>query len=116
MVDGQAVAVAEIVHGDVVDWRRDVRAIRPVQAAESVHSVLSAASAALGLVFAAVDLEEEGGPGGEPWVVDVNPGPMFANFERGSGLDVAGPLADCLLRRARLARDSRPAAPTEGRK
>ena len=113
VVDGAAVAVAEIVHGDVIDWRGDVRAVRPVRATASVQSVLSAATAALGLVFAAVDLEEEGGPGGEPWVLDVNPGPMFADFERGSGLDVAGPLADCLLQRARLARSDRSAAPAE---
>jgi glutathione synthase/RimK-type ligase-like ATP-grasp enzyme len=90
-----------------------VRAVRPVRATPSVQSVLSAASAALGLVFAAVDLEEEGGAGGEPWVLDVNPGPMFADFERGSGLDVAGPLADCLLQRARLAGEGRCAASAE---
>jgi glutathione synthase/RimK-type ligase-like ATP-grasp enzyme len=101
VVAGVTVAVAEIEHGEVIDWRRDVRAIRPAAASADAVQAMAAATAALGLVFSSVDLEEEGGPGGRAWLLDVNPAPMFAVFEQSSGLDVSGPLADCLLQRAR---------------
>ena len=101
VVGGQLVALAEVVHGDVVDWRCDVRALRPVRVRQEVAQVATGAAGALGLTFAGVDVEEEGGEGGCPWVLDVNPSPMFAGFEKMSGLDVAGPLADCLIQRAR---------------
>ena len=104
MVDGVLAALAEVVHGDVVDWRSDVQALKAVEPSRPVLQTTQAAASALGLVFAAVDLEEEGGAGGTPWVLDVNPSPMFFGFERQSGLDVAGPLADCLIRRAEMHR------------
>ena len=100
VVEGRLVAAAEIVHGGVVDWRADVRALRQVVVCERTRDAMARASAALGLVFASVDVEQEGGENGCPWVLDVNPAPMFAGFSAQSGLDVAGPLADCLIRLA----------------
>jgi glutathione synthase/RimK-type ligase-like ATP-grasp enzyme len=97
VLGGKVIALAEIVHGDVVDWRSEVWAVRAVDASARVAEVAGLAARALGLVFAAVDLEEEGGAGGPPWVLDVNPSPMFSGFEKLSGLDVAGRLADFLV-------------------
>lgn len=96
-VKGRVVAAAEMVHGEVVDWRNDLSAVNAVTLGAEAESAVLKAAAAQGLIFSAADLEEEGGPGGIPWVIDVNPGPMFAAFEGRSGLDVAGPLADTLL-------------------
>lgn len=101
VVGGRLIASAEVVHGDVVDWRSDVRAIRPVRLSEAAEAAVVRVSTALGLVFAAVDVEEEGGADGPPWVLDVNPAPLFAGFSARSALDVAGPLADYLLGLAR---------------
>jgi glutathione synthase/RimK-type ligase-like ATP-grasp enzyme len=97
VVGDRVVAAAEIVHGDSVDWRADVRSVSPVEASPAALQAAQRATTALGLVFSAVDLEEEGGAGGPIWVLDVNPAPMFAGFETRSGLDVAGPLAKTLL-------------------
>ena len=94
VVRGRLVAAAEIVHGNVVDWRADVRALRPVTVSERAQDAMVRAAAALGLAFAAIDLEQEQG---ESWVLDVNPAPMFARFAAQSGLDVGGPLADALV-------------------
>lgn len=107
VVNGAVVAAAEMVHGAAVDWRSDLQAIRPLQLDAATAGICASAAAALGLLFAAVDLELEGGvPGapacaGTPWVIDVNPAPMYAGFELRSGLDVAGPLAAYLIALAR---------------
>ena len=100
VVGQRVVAAAEMVHGDVVDWRNDLKDIRSVELGPEAADASLAAARALGLLFAAVDLEEEHGPGGTPWVIDVNPGPMFAAFEARSGLDVAGPLSDYMKKTA----------------
>jgi glutathione synthase/RimK-type ligase-like ATP-grasp enzyme len=104
VLDGKLIVLGEIVHGDVVDWRSEVLAVKPVEGGPRVAEAAGSAARALGLGFAAVDLEEEGGAGGPPWVLDVNPSPMFSGFEKLSGLDVAGRLADFLVRCAETRR------------
>ncbi|MFW5741509.1 MAG: ATP-grasp domain-containing protein [Myxococcota bacterium] len=94
VVGDREVAAAEIVHGDVVDWRTDTQEIRPVSLGSDAAKAACRAVASQGLVFGAVDLEEDDEA---PWVIDVNPAPMFAGFEARSGLDVAGPLAERLM-------------------
>lgn len=101
-VEDRVIASAEIVHGDVVDWRNDTKEIRPVELSEQAQSAVRSALACQGLVFGAVDLEEDEEAS---WVIDVNPAPMFAGFELRSGLDVAGPLADRLVGLAEAQRD-----------
>lgn len=96
-VSGKVVAAAEIVHGDVVDWRSDTQDIVAVDLPRAAQTAAIKAAAAMGLVFAAVDIEEEQAADNRPWVIDVNPAPMFAGFEQRSGLDVAGSLADALV-------------------
>jgi glutathione synthase/RimK-type ligase-like ATP-grasp enzyme len=102
VVEDRVIAAAEVVHGDVVDWRNDTQAIRPVELGVQAQSAVKKAVACQGLVFGAVDLEEDEQAS---WVIDVNPAPMFAGFELRSGLDVAGPLADRLVELARAQRD-----------
>ena len=97
VVAGRVAAAARIEHGDSVDWREDVREIVPLTLDARAERAVTLATAALGLVFSAVDVEEDGEG---PWVIDVNPAPMFAGFELRSGLDVAGPLARALCRAA----------------
>jgi glutathione synthase/RimK-type ligase-like ATP-grasp enzyme len=94
----RVVASAEIVHGDVVDWRCDTRGLTPVTLEDSVAAAVLRAARSTGLTFSSVDMEEE--TSGQTWIIDVNPGPMFANFEHLTGLDVAGPLAEELIANA----------------
>jgi len=103
VVGGRVVAVAEMQHAAaVLDWREALAAIAPCTASPALAQACEHSAAALGLAFCALDLEEEGsGAAAVPWVIDVNPAPMFAAFEARSGLDVAGPLSDHLLQRAR---------------
>ena len=97
VVGGRLVALAEMRHGPVIDWRNDLQEIVAVTPGDAEARACLDAAAALGLLFAAIDLEEEPGPPARPWVIDVNPAPMFAGFEARAGLDVAGPLAVLLL-------------------
>jgi glutathione synthase/RimK-type ligase-like ATP-grasp enzyme len=101
VIEDEVVAAAEIVHGDVVDWRNDVQEICPVELDGEAKKAAVNAVRALGLVFASLDIEEESAEVKIPWVIDVNPGPMFTGFEIKSGLDVAGHLAETLVRVAR---------------
>ncbi len=102
VVDGRVVAAARMEHApEVVDWRGNLDAITPCTLSAAAEQATRRAVAAVGLIFGAVDLEEEPDPSGldgwRCWVIDVNPAPMFAGFERRAGLDVAGPLADKLV-------------------
>ncbi len=93
VVGPEVVAAGMVVHGGEVDWRNDLEAIEAITPGEDTASVAVRAARVQGLEFAAVDVEHDG----TPWVIDVNPAPMFAGFEAMSGLDVAGPLARHLV-------------------
>lgn len=99
VVGDQVVAAAEVVHGDVVDWRTDVRDLVPVDLDSAAARAVRRAVRVLGLLFAAVDVEEDK-ESESPWVIDVNPAPMFAAFEGRTGVDVAGQLAKILMEAA----------------
>lgn len=119
VVDGEVVAAARMEHApDVVDWRGQLDAITPCTLEPEAAAATCAAIAAVGLVFGAVDLEEEpwadADSGWRCWVIDVNPAPMFAGFEARARLDVAGPLADKLIGLARRSCPPTGAAPSPG--
>ena len=101
VVADRVVACAEVVHGDVVDWREDVRELRRRDCDPSLHDLLVRACRTLGMEYAGIDVELDGA--GRPWVLDVNPAPLFAACERATGTDVAGPLAERLLALAEAA-------------
>jgi glutathione synthase/RimK-type ligase-like ATP-grasp enzyme len=58
------------------------------------------AARAAGLDFAGIDLQRAA-DGSGTFVLECNAAPMFANFDRRTGADVAGALANLLLERAR---------------
>jgi glutathione synthase/RimK-type ligase-like ATP-grasp enzyme len=95
-VVGEAVVgCCEVVHGDVVDWRTDQRALRPVTLTAELEALLQRACRAAGLDYASIDLELD--RAGRPFVLDVSPTPLFAAFERDGQVNVAGPLAAHLI-------------------
>lgn len=95
-VVGQAVvSCCEVVHGDVVDWRTDMRGLRPVTMTAELEGLLQRTCGAVGLDYAALDVELD--EAGRPFVLDVNPAPLFASFEKDSADNVAGPLAAHLI-------------------
>ncbi len=99
VVDDRMVSCREILHGDVVDWRTDQQGLRTIEKRPEVDAAAREACAAVGLTYAGIDLELDGD--GAPWVLDVNPSPLFASYESVSGDDVAGPLADVLIAETR---------------
>ena len=106
VVGGEVVAAGQILHGDVIDWRNDTQGIEPLELGEEARKAVVGAIDAVGLIFGACDIEEDAD--GRPWIIDVNPGPMFFGFEQQTGLDVAGPLVKKLISLAgdALANDS----------
>jgi len=93
-VGGRAVAAATIA-SSAVDYRSDDATVTATRLTAGERRVAVGAARACGMAFAGVDLIR--GAGG-PVVLECNPSPMFAAFERHTGLDVAGPLAALLLR------------------
>jgi hypothetical protein len=95
VVHGRVVGCCEVLHGDVVDWRTDQRGLRPWGTDAALGAILTRSCAALQMDYAGIDVELDGHD--EPFVLDVNSAPMFASYERSSGHDVAGPIADMLV-------------------
>jgi glutathione synthase/RimK-type ligase-like ATP-grasp enzyme len=82
-----------------VDSSVDPRAPVLVEPTGDERAVVARAARAAGLPFTGLDLQRprDGGPA---QVLECNAAPMFANFCRRTGADVAGPLADLLVRLA----------------
>ena len=95
VVGGRVVAAAEI-RSDEVDYRRDEQEVVPTRLSPEERRAAAAAARACGMAFTGVDLLR-GADGFR--VLECNPSPMFAVFERKTGLDIAGPLARLLCRR-----------------
>jgi glutathione synthase/RimK-type ligase-like ATP-grasp enzyme len=83
-----------------VDTSVDPRAPVLVELSGDERTIVARAARAAGLPFTGLDLQRprDGGPA---QVLECNAAPMFANFCRRTGADVAGPLADLLVRLAR---------------
>ncbi|NIA15043.1 MAG: hypothetical protein GWP08_13300 [Nitrospiraceae bacterium] len=94
-VVGRRVVGAAEIHSPEVDYRRDEQEVVAVRLTAEERRAAVAAARACGMVFTGVDfIRHDTGFS----VLECNPSPMFAVFERKTGLDVAGPLADYLLR------------------
>lgn len=110
VVGDRVAAAAELRNAGHVDSSVDPLPARRTTLDEAEAAVAVRAARAVGLAFAGVDLQRAA-DGAGTFVLEANAAPMFANFDRRTGADVAGPLADLLLERARGA----PAAPPEER-
>lgn len=96
-VVGERIAsCARVLHGDVVDWRADQQGLQPWTPDAELESMLLRACASTGLDYAGLDIEIDS-DSGLPYVLDVNPAPLFASYEQVSGNDIAGPLARLLI-------------------
>ncbi|MBN2307546.1 MAG: hypothetical protein JXR94_01160 [Candidatus Hydrogenedentes bacterium] len=95
VVGGRVVAAAEI-HSPELDYRRQEDAVTPTRLAPAERAAALAAARACRMQFSGVDFIRGGA--GAFRVLECNPSPMFAVFEDKTGLDVANPLANLLLR------------------
>lgn len=92
VVGGEVVAAGRI-RSEALDYRLEDHDVEAVEPPAEVARAAARAASAMELPFAGVDVLDEG----DRFVVlEVNPGPMFATFERLTGADVRGPLADLL--------------------
>lgn len=93
VLGGQIIA-AGALETDQVDFRTGPQQFTPTPLdAEECRAVIETARA-MHLSFAGIDFKRPAS--GRPVVLDVNPAPMFAGFERITGQDIAGPLAEYL--------------------
>lgn len=97
VVAGRVVAAAEI-HSTELDYRRAENDVVSARLTSAERDAAVAAAGACGMRFAGVDLIRS--PSGF-WILECNPSPMFAAFERKTGLNVAGHLSQVLVRPAR---------------
>jgi len=79
---------------DAVDFRTTGRAFTSDPLLEGERQAAIQAARATGLTFAGIDLKRS--PDGGCVLLDVNPAPMFAAFERSTGTDISGALAEHL--------------------
>lgn len=97
VVGERVVAAGIIKKGEALDWRRDSKGATACDLDQTLAGHAVAATKALGMHFAALDIErDERGD----WFLDVNPTPMFTRFEDQTGQDITGPLIDHLLKLA----------------
>jgi len=93
-VVGRRVAAAAEIHSPEIDYRRKEEAVVSTRITPDERRAAIAAARACGMAFTGVDFVRHS----KGFVVlECNPSPMFAVFERKTGLDVAGPLAQYLL-------------------
>lgn len=95
VVGRKTVAAAEI-HSSEIDYRRKEESVVPVKLTAPERHAAVAAARACGMTFTGVDLIRTAGGFS---VLECNPSPMFAVFEKKTGADVAGPLTDFLCAR-----------------
>jgi len=97
-VVGRRVVAAAAIRSSELDYRRGEETVELIRLAPEERRAAVGAARACGMLFTGVDLIRTA-KGHK--VLECNPSPMFAVFEEKTGLDVAGPLANLLLRLAR---------------
>ncbi|MBI5095142.1 MAG: ATP-grasp domain-containing protein [Candidatus Hydrogenedentes bacterium] len=99
-VVGRRVVAAAAIDSTELDYRRKEDAVTPARLTPRERHAALTAARVCGMHFTGVDLIRSQ----KRFVVlECNPSPMFAVFEEKTGLDVAGPLADFLIRPRRRA-------------
>jgi len=102
VLGGEVIGAAETVtlDGAATDSRRgDIRVRRVTLPEEAVRSAITAA-AGWGMPYSAVDFMRDE-ISGKYLVLECNSSPFFVNFERLSGCDISGRIADYLVGRRR---------------
>ena len=99
LVEARLLSAARVVHGDTVDSSISQTGTEVLQLPPRGVEVAEAAARTLGLDFCGQDLLLEHRTG-EVFLIDCNLAPMFVNYSRATRCDVAGHLADLLIRRA----------------
>lgn len=93
-VVGGTVAAAGEIHSTELDYRRAEDAVLPTRLSRAERAAAIGAARACSMRLAGVDLIRTRNAF---TILECNPSPMFAVFEKKTGLDVAGPLAAHLL-------------------
>lgn len=92
---GEEVIASGSLSTDSVDFRTGAQDFRPTTLTEGESADIIKAVKLMSLRFAGIDLKRT--KVGEHFVLDINPAPMFANFEKITGLDIAGKIAKYLV-------------------
>ncbi|HIJ74807.1 MAG TPA: ATP-grasp domain-containing protein [Candidatus Hydrogenedentes bacterium] len=94
-VVGRRVVAAAQIHSSELDYRRKEDAVLPTRLTPDERTAVVGAARACRMPFTGVDFIRVT----QGFVlIECNPSPMFATFERKTALDVAGPFAQFLLR------------------
>jgi len=94
VLGGQIIAAGALVT-DRVDFRTGPQNFEPTPLSPEECLDLIKTARAMHLAFAGIDFKRT--DAGRHVILDVNPAPMFAGFERLTGLDIAGPIARFLI-------------------
>ncbi len=94
-VVGRKVAGAAEIHSPELDYRRAEERVEPTVLSYGERRAVIAAARACAMPFSGVDLIRARGGFR---ILECNPSPMFAVFEQKTGLNIARPLAQLLLR------------------
>jgi glutathione synthase/RimK-type ligase-like ATP-grasp enzyme len=96
-VVGRKLLGAAKIEADTLDYRTDTAAtLAPVTLTKAERAAMLQSAKVSGMLFAGIDFIRTAD---SFRVLDVNPSPMFAVFEKRTGIDVAGPLADFMCSR-----------------
>lgn len=100
VLNGEIIGAAETValDGAATDSRRGDIRVRRVALPEEAARTAVAAAEACGMPYCAVDFMRDEASG-RYLILECNSSPFFVNFERLSGCDISGRLADCLVGR-----------------
>ena len=102
VLDGEVIGAAETVNldGAATDSRRgEIRVSRVTLPEQAARTAVSAA-ALWGMPYTAVDFMRDEASG-RYLLLECNSSPFFVNFERRSGCDISGRIADYLVGRRR---------------
>lgn len=104
VLDGEVIGAAETValDGAATDSRRGDIRVRRVTLPEEAERTAVTAAARCGMPYCAVDFMRDE-VSGRYLILECNSAPFFVNFERLSGCDISGRVADYLVGRRRWA-------------
>ena len=102
VLGGEVIGAAETVSldGASTDSRRGDIRVRRLKLPEEAERTAVAAAACCGMPYSAVDFMRDE-IGGRYLILECNSSPFFVNFERMSGCDISGRIADYLVGRRR---------------